>query len=135
MVDYNVYEDIAKRSGGDIYIGVVGPARTGKSTLINRFMTGLVIPNAEDGNARNVMVDELPQSGSGKSVYTTEPKFVPANAAEVKIDNASARVRFCDCVGFVTEGAQGFEEDGAPRLVNTPSRFPSNAPRSSVPKR
>lgn len=120
MVDYNVYEDIAKRSGGDIYIGVVGPARTGKSTLINKFMTGLVIPNVEDGNARNVMVDELPQSGSGKSVHTTEPKFVPANAAEVKIDNASARVRFCDCVGFVTEGAQGFEEDGAPRLVNTP---------------
>lgn len=120
MLDYNVYEDIAERSGGDIYIGVVGPARTGKSTLINKFMTGLVIPNVEDGNARNVMVDELPQSGSGKSVYTTEPKFVPANAAEVKIDNASARIRFCDCVGFVTEGAQGFEEDGSPRLVNTP---------------
>lgn len=120
MLDYNVYEDIAKRSGGDIYIGVVGPARTGKSTLINKFMTGLVIPNVADGNARNVMVDELPQSGSGKSVYTTEPKFVPANAAEVKIDNASAKVRFCDCVGFVTEGAAGFEEDGNPRLVNTP---------------
>ena len=120
MLDYNVYEDIAKRSGGDIYIGVVGPARTGKSTLINKFMTGLVIPNVADGNARNLMVDELPQSGSGKSVYTTEPKFVPANAAEVKIDNASARVRFCDCVGFVTEGAAGFEEDGVPRLVNTP---------------
>lgn len=120
MLDYNVYEDIAKRSGGDIYIGVVGPVRTGKSTLINKFMTELVIPNIEDGNARNVMVDELPQSGSGKSVMTTEPKFVPANAAEVKIDNASAKVRFCDCVGYVVGGASGFEEDGAPRLVSTP---------------
>ena len=120
MLDYNVYEDVAKRSGGDIYIGVVGPVRTGKSTLINKFMTELVIPHVADGNARTVMVDELPQSGSGKSVMTTEPKFVPANAAEVKIDNASAKVRFCDCVGFVTEGAAGFEEDGQPRLVNTP---------------
>ena len=120
MLDYNVYEDIAKRSGGDIYIGVVGPVRTGKSTLINKFMTELVIPNIADGNARTVMVDELPQSGSGKSVMTTEPKFVPATAAEVKIDNATAKVRFCDCVGFVAEGASGFEEDGAPRLVNTP---------------
>lgn len=120
MLDYNVYEDVAKRSGGDIYIGVVGPVRTGKSTLINKFMTELVIPNVADGNARSVMVDELPQSGSGKSVMTTEPKFVPATAAEVKIDNATAKVRFCDCVGFVTDGAVGFEEDGAPRLVNTP---------------
>ncbi len=120
MLDYNVYEDIAGRSGGDIYVGVVGPVRTGKSTLINKFMTELVIPNAEDGNARSVMVDELPQSGSGKSVMTTEPKFVPAVAAEVKIDSASAKVRFCDCVGFPAEGAQGFEENGTPRLVNTP---------------
>lgn len=119
MLDYNVYEDVAKRSGGDIYIGVVGPVRTGKSTLINKFMTELVIPHAE-GNARAVMTDELPQSGSGKSVMTTEPKFVPATAAEVKIDNATAKVRFCDCVGFIAEGAAGFEEDGEPRLVNTP---------------
>ena len=120
MLDFNVYEDIAKRSGGDIYVGVVGPVRTGKSTLVNKFMTELVIPNVSDGNARNVMVDELPQAGSGKSVMTTEPKFVPANAAEVKIDNATAKVRFCDCVGFVIDGASGFEEEGAPRLVNTP---------------
>ena len=120
MLDYNVYEDIAKRSGGDIYIGVVGPVRTGKSTLINKFMTELVIPNVGEGYDRAVMVDELPQSGSGKSVMTTEPKFVPANAAEVKIDNATARVRFCDCVGFVADGAVGFEENGEPRLVRTP---------------
>ena len=120
MLDFNVYEDVARRSGGDIYIGVVGPVRTGKSTLIKKFMTELVIPNVADGNSKSVMVDELPQSGSGKSVMTTEPKFVPAKAAEVKIDNATARVRFCDCVGFITDGATGFEEDGSPRLVMTP---------------
>lgn len=120
MLDYNVYEDIALRSGGDIYIGVVGPVRTGKSTLIKKFMTELVIPYAEDGNAKQVMIDELPQSASGKSVMTTEPKFIPAQAASVKIENAAARIRFADCVGFVTEGASGFEEDGRPRLVNTP---------------
>ena len=120
MVDYNVYEDIAKRSGGDIYIGVVGPVRTGKSTLIKKFMTELVIPNVTDENLKSVMTDELPQSASGKSIMTTEPKFVPAKAAEVKIENASASVRLIDCVGFVPEGAYGFEEDGKPRLVNTP---------------
>lgn len=120
MLEYNVYEDIAQRSGGDIYVGVVGPVRTGKSTLIKKFMTELVIPNVEDGNLKTVMVDELPQSGSGKSVMTTEPKFVPANAATVKIENATAKVRFADCVGFITKGANGFEEDGKPRLVNTP---------------
>lgn len=120
MLDYNIYEDIAKRSGGDIYIGVVGPMRTGKSTLIKKFMTELVIPNAEEGASKSVMTDELPQSASGKTVMTTEPKFVPANAANVRMDGASARVRFCDCVGFITKGASGFEEDGKPRLVKTP---------------
>lgn len=120
MVDYNVYEDIAGRSGGDIYIGVVGPVRTGKSTLIKKFMTELVIPFVTDENSKSVMTDELPQSASGKSVMTTEPKFVPAKAAAVKIENAEANVRLIDCVGFVTDGAVGFEEDGKPRLVNTP---------------
>lgn len=120
MLDYNVYEDIAKRSGGDIYIGVVGPVRTGKSTLIKKFMTELVIPNVTDANAKSVMTDELPQSASGKSVMTTEPKFVPAKAVGVRLENAEANVRLIDCVGFVTDGATGFEEDGKPRLVNTP---------------
>ena len=120
MLDYNVYEDVAKRSGGDIYVGVVGPVRTGKSTLIKKFMTELVIPHVEDRSARAVMTDELPQSASGKSIMTAEPKFIPANAAQVKIENATANVRFCDCVGFVCDGATGFEEDGKPRLVNTP---------------
>ena len=120
MLEYNVYEDIAQRSNGDIYVGVVGPVRTGKSTLIKKFMTELVIPNVEDGNLKNLMTDELPQSASGKSVMTTEPKFVPSKAASVKIENATANVRFADCVGFITKGASGFEEDGKPRLVNTP---------------
>ena len=120
MVDYNVYEDIAGRSGGDIYIGVVGPVRTGKSTLIKKFMTELVIPFVTDENSKSVMTDELPQSASGKSIMTTEPKFVPAKAAQVRIENATANIRFADCVGFITRGANGFEEDGKPRLVNTP---------------
>lgn len=120
MLDYNVYEDISKRSGGDIYIGVVGPVRTGKSTLIKKFMTELVIPNVADENLKSVMTDELPQSASGRSVMTTEPKFVPAKSCEVRIENATANVRLIDCVGFIAEGAAGFEEDGKPRLVNTP---------------
>ncbi len=120
MLEYNVYEDIAKRSGGDIYIGVVGPVRTGKSTLIKKFMTELVIPNVTDPNLKSVMTDELPQSASGRTVMTTEPKFVPASAAEVRLENATANVRLIDCVGFVAQGASGFEEDGKPRLVNTP---------------
>lgn len=120
MLNYDIYQDIAERSGGDVYVGVVGPVRTGKSTLIKKFMTELVIPNVTDANVRSVMTDELPQSAAGKTVMTTEPKFVPGKAVKVKIENGEANVRFCDCVGFVTEGAQGFEEDGAPRLVNTP---------------
>ena len=120
MENYSVYEDIACRTGGDIYIGVVGPVRTGKSTFIKRFMEKLVIPSADE-NARAVMVDELPQSAAGKTVMTTEPKFVPAKAAKVSFGKgAEAFVRLVDCVGFAVEGANGFDEDGAPRLVKTP---------------
>ncbi len=120
MENYSVYEDIANRTGGDIYIGVVGPVRTGKSTFIKRFMEMLVIPEAED-SARKMMVDELPQSAAGKTIMTTEPKFVPAKAVKVSFgDKAQAAVRLVDCVGFAVEGANGFEEDGAPRLVKTP---------------
>lgn len=118
MFDSDIYKDMAARSGGEIYIGVVGPVRTGKSTLIKRFMTELVLPHA-DGERLQEMVDELPQSAAGKTVMTTEPKFIPAKAAHVKIDNAEAKVRLVDCVGFAVEGAGGFEEEGAPRLVNT----------------
>ena len=120
MENYSVYEDIANRTGGDIYIGVVGPVRTGKSTFIKRFMQTLVLPFAAD-NERAVMTDELPQSASGRTVMTTEPKFVPAKAAKISVaKGAEASVRLVDCVGFAVEGANGFEEEGAPRLVKTP---------------
>ena len=120
MENYSVYEDIANRTGGDIYIGVVGPVRTGKSTFIKRFMETLVIPSADE-SVRAVMTDELPQSAAGKTVMTTEPKFVPAKAAKIAVSKgAEAAVRLVDCVGFAVEGATGFEEDGAPRLVKTP---------------
>ena len=120
MENYNVYQDISSRSGGDIYIGVVGPVRTGKSTFIKRFMETLVIPNAKESE-RMIMVDELPQSAAGKTVMTTEPKFVPAKAAKITLSKGvDASVRLVDCVGFAVDGVNGFEEDGRPRLVRTP---------------
>ena len=120
MENYSVYEDIASRTNGDIYIGVVGPVRTGKSTFIKRFMEQLVIPSADESR-RAVMTDELPQSAAGRTVMTTEPKFVPAQAAKISIrEGAEASVRLVDCVGFAVEGAGGFDEDGAPRLIKTP---------------
>lgn len=120
MKYYSVYEDVANRTGGDIYVGVVGPVRTGKSTFIKRFMQTLVLPLASEGE-KAVMTDELPQSAAGKTVMTTEPKFVPAKAAKIAVaKGAEASVRLVDCVGFAVEGASGFEEDGAPRLVKTP---------------
>ncbi len=120
MENYSIYEDLSSRTGGDIYVGVVGPVRTGKSTFIKRFMETLVIPAAE-GEERAVMIDELPQSAAGKTVMTTEPKFVPAKAAKIQVAKGTeASVRLVDCVGFAVEGAVGFEEEGAPRLVRTP---------------
>ena len=120
MENYSVYEDIASRTNGDIYIGGVGPVRTGKSTFIKRFMEELVIPSADESK-RAVMTDELPQSAAGKTVMTTEPKFVPAQAATISVrEGAEASVRLVDCVGFAVEGAGGFEEDGSPRLIKTP---------------
>ena len=119
MEDIGVYEDIAARTGGEIYIGVVGPVRTGKSTFIKRFMEELVLPGTE-GAKRQRMIDELPQSASGRTVMTTEPKFVPEEAVPVTFGKADASVRLVDCVGFPVRGAAGFEEDGEPRLVKTP---------------
>ncbi len=120
MENYNVYQDIANRTGGDIYIGVVGPVRTGKSTFIKRFMETLVIPVAAE-KERKEMTDELPQAGSGRTVMTTEPKFVPAKAVKIGItEGVEACVRLVDCVGYAVDGANGFEEEGAPRLVKTP---------------
>ncbi len=119
MQSFGVYEDVAKRTGGDIFIGVVGPVRTGKSTFVKKFMQELVLPSIDEGKRRRA-TDELPQSAAGRTVMTTEPKFVPEEAAEIKIKDAVARIRLIDCVGFPVEGAAGFEEEGQPRLVKTP---------------
>ena len=119
MENYSIYEDMSKRTGGEVYIGVVGPVRTGKSTFIKRFMEMLVLPYANESE-KTVMLDELPQSSTGKTIMTTEPKFVPAKAAEIVTPSkATARVRLVDCVGYIVDGAVGFEEDGYPRLVKT----------------
>ena len=117
----NIYEDIALRTGGNIYIGVVGPVRTGKSTLIKRIMERLVIPNIEDPYRKERARDELPQSGSGKMIMTSEPKFVPEEAVEISPDGTSKfRIRMIDSVGYMIPGATGAEEDGIPRMVTTP---------------
>ena len=117
----NLYADIAARTGGNIYIGVVGPVRTGKSTLIKRVMEQLVIPNIQDPYRAERAKDELPQSGSGKTIMTSEPKFVPEEAVEISPDGAAKlRVRMIDSVGYMVDGAVGAEEDGQPRMVSTP---------------
>lgn len=117
----NIYGDIACRTGGNIYIGVVGPVRTGKSTLIKRIMEQIVIPNMEDPYRQERARDELPQSGSGKTIMTSEPKFVPEEAVEISPDGKSRlRVRMIDSVGYMVDGAVGAEEDGQPRMVTTP---------------
>ena len=116
-----IYQDIAQRTGGNIYMGVVGPVRTGKSTLIKRIMEQLVIPNIGDIYRKERARDELPQSGSGKTIMTSEPKFVPEEAVEISPDGtAKLRVRMIDSVGYMVEGAVGAEEDGQPRMVTTP---------------
>ena len=116
-----LYRDIAKRTQGDIYIGVVGPVRTGKSTFIKRFMDLLVVPNIENEHVRERLVDELPQSGSGKTIMTTQPKFVPNEAVELTLDDTMGfRVRMVDCVGYMVEGAIGHTENESARMVRTP---------------
>ncbi len=117
----NIYEDIAKRTQGDIYIGVVGPVRTGKSTFIRKFMETLVLPNIENDFKRERTRDEIPQSGSGKTIMTVEPKFVPADGVNIKLkDSVSLKIRMIDCVGYIVDGALGHEENGKQRLVSTP---------------
>ena len=117
----DIYEDIAARTGGDIYIGVVGPVRTGKSTFINRFMEQFVIPNIESDFRKERAIDELPQSSAGKTIMTTEPKFVPEEAVRITIDgSASFNVRMIDCVGYIIPSALGYIENDAPRMVDTP---------------
>ncbi len=120
-MDRNLYQEIAARTGGDIYIGVVGPVRTGKSTLVKRIMEELVLPNMDDAFRKERARDELPQSGSGKTIMTAEPKFVPEEAVEISPDGtARLRVRMIDSVGYMIPGAVGATEDGQPRMVATP---------------
>ena len=121
MAEHSIYQDIAERTGGDIYIGVVGPVRTGKSTFIKRFMESLVLPNIDDGYSRDRARDEMPQSAAGKTVMTTEPKFVPDEAVMIRMDDcASLRVKMIDCVGYIVSEALGTIENGQPRMVHTP---------------
>ena len=119
-MELDIYKDIASRTQGDIYIGVVGPVRTGKSTFIKRVMDLFVLPNIENEFKRERAINELPQSGTGKTITTTEPKFVPNEAVELVLkENESFRMRMIDCVGYLVKGAIGHYEDGKPRMVNT----------------
>ena len=121
MDSYSVYKDIKARTGGEIYLGVVGPVRTGKSTFIKRFMELLVLPGMEDEHRMARTRDELPQSAAGKTIMTTEPKFIPKEAAQIRLEEGiEASVRLIDCVGFMAEGAVGHVENGEERLVKTP---------------
>ena len=121
MEERNVYRDISQRTDGDVYIGVVGPVRTGKSTFIKRFMDALVLPNIRDEALYRRAVDELPQSSAGRTIMTTEPKFIPEESVEIELgDNASFKVRMIDCVGYIVDSALGHSEEDAPRMVRTP---------------
>ena len=120
MDKFDLYNDIATRTNGDIYIGVVGPVRTGKSTFIKRFMESLILPEISDENDLMRATDEMPQSAAGKIVMTTQPKFVPQGAIKLSVGDISARVRLIDCVGYMVDGAEGDKEDGKPRMVRTP---------------
>ena len=120
MEKIDVIKNIAMRTGGDIYLGVVGAVRTGKSTFIRRFMENLVVPNIQDEFEKKRTLDELPQAASGKMIMTTEPKFVPANAAKIMIDEFSANIKMIDCVGYVINDAKGVDDENGPRYVMTP---------------
>ncbi len=121
MKDNSIYKDIAKRTGGDIYVGVVGPVRCGKSTFIHKFLDSVVIPNIENEFDKERTQDEAPQSASGKTIMTTEPKFVPAESVKIKMaDDTEFNIRLIDCVGYLVEGAIGGEENGEERMVMTP---------------
>lgn len=121
MENFEIYNDIKQRTNGVLYLGVVGPVRTGKSTFIKKFMDGLVLPTIENVNERERTIDELPQSGNGKGIMTMQPKFVPAEPANITLDgNVEMSVRLVDCVGYLVDGACGHTENGKPRMVKTP---------------
>ena len=121
MTEFDLYKDIQNRCKGEIFVGVVGPVRTGKSTFIKRFMDLMVLPNMEESPEKTRLQDELPQSGTGRMITTTEPKFIPKNAANIKLaEDVSVNLRMVDCVGYMVDGASGHMEDEMPRMVKTP---------------
>jgi len=120
MEKIDIIKSITERTGGDIYLGVVGAVRTGKSTFIKKVIENLVVPNIEDEYERKRCLDEIPQSAQGKTIMTTEPKFVPSNAAKIQIEDFTANVRLIDCVGYVIKEAKGYEDENGPRRVKTP---------------
>lgn len=120
MEKIDIIKSITERTGGDLYLGVVGAVRTGKSTFIKKFIENLVVPNIEDEYEKKRCLDEIPQSAQGKMIMTTEPKFVPSNSACINIDEFSCNVRLVDCVGYVIDGAKGYEDENGPRMVKTP---------------
>src|SRR5690625_339365 len=121
MEKFNVFHDISKRTNGDIYLGVVGAVRTGKSTFIKKFMDQVVIPNITNEADRQRAQDELPQSAAGRTIMTTEPKFIPNQAVEIALEEGlKVNVRLVDCVGYTVESAQGFEDENGPRMIHTP---------------
>ena len=118
--EFNLYSDISKRTGGEIYIGIVGPVRTGKSTFIKRFMDIMVLPNMEDENSKSRTIDELPQSAQGKTIMTTEPKFIPKDAASIQLGiDVEVKVRLIDCVGYMVDGAAGHMEGNNKLILKT----------------
>ena len=121
MEERTIYTDISKRTGGSIFVGVIGPVRTGKSTFIQRFMESIVIPNIEEEYRRDRAVDEMPQSAAGRTIMTTEPKFIPEQAVNIRVDeSAEFSVRLIDCVGYIVPSSLGYIEDNMPRMVMTP---------------
>lgn len=120
MEKLEIIKSIASRSNGEIYLGVVGAVRTGKSTFIKKVIETLVVPNIEDEYEKKRALDEIPQSAQGKTIMTTEPKFVPSNSATIQIDDFTSNIRLVDCVGYVIDGAKGYEDENGPRMVKCP---------------
>ena len=120
MEKNEIIKNIAKRSGGDIYLGIVGAVRTGKSTFIKRMVETLLVPNMENEYERKRALDEIPQSAAGKTIMTTEPKFVPNNTAKIKVDDVTCNIKLIDCVGYMIDNAIGATDENGPRMVKTP---------------